>query len=466
MLAIICNWNKQAFLRGLLTSLRQLGGTPFDILVVDNASTDGSPQMVREEFPEANLHETGANLGGTGGFNAGMSWGLRSNTNYDFFWLLDNDVEVHPHALDALLDAINEDAKIALAGSAVLLLNNAEHVQEMGAVVNWETGDLERAGEGPLANLDRPKTFKVDYCAACSLLARVEAIREVGIWDPGYFVYWDDIDWGVRMRRAGWRVVSTTESQVRHESFDNRRPTSGSAMDYLRYRNAYYFYWRFAPRGRRFSLLYSQFRTNLAFADSFELDGDHVGAKAMRRAITDVLHNNMGAPPWEEFKKATKQTEEKPQAAPAKLKRIALMLRDNPELGHKIHAHLAKEYGEAEIETLIFTRSREMQRENFPRSRFLNMDTFPRRLALAFSLPFRYDAIVAPAFLPRFLFEKFVAWNIRVGEDMSFETRRRSLREIIRLAFRRQMITLQAAYYALRLAFKKPPEIDYHHWRE
>ena len=119
VLAIIVNWNKRAALDRLLGSLPLAGATPFDVVVVDNASTDDSVAFVRENYPSVAIVENAENLGGTGGFNSGLRYGLLHPNNYRYFWLLDNDVIAQRNCLDALMQAINTDPKIGLVGSTV-----------------------------------------------------------------------------------------------------------------------------------------------------------------------------------------------------------------------------------------------------------------------------------------------------------------------------------------------------------
>ena len=108
ILAIVVNWNKRAALETMLGSLRASTALEFDTVVVDNASTDDSVAMVREKFPWTEIIENPENLGGTGGFNRGMRYGLNHPKQYDFLWLLDNDVLVHPGALEGLLAAMKQ----------------------------------------------------------------------------------------------------------------------------------------------------------------------------------------------------------------------------------------------------------------------------------------------------------------------------------------------------------------------
>jgi GT2 family glycosyltransferase len=233
------NWNKRDAVVRLLNSLPHASTIPFDVTMVDNASTDDSLSFVRQHFPHVHIVENAENLGGTGGFNSGLKYGLNHPAGYEFFWLLDNDVVAHVGCLDALVEPM-KDPKVGLVGSTVTLVDDMSHVQEVGACIDWSTGAPERIAEGPLSKLERPRLYNVDYVAACSLLARVSAVREVGLWDPNYFLMWDDMEWGIRFNRAGWKVVATTESLIGHESFDKRRSAAPIASAYLWNRNAYY----------------------------------------------------------------------------------------------------------------------------------------------------------------------------------------------------------------------------------
>ncbi|MDK2970411.1 MAG: hypothetical protein PWP23_166 [Candidatus Sumerlaeota bacterium] len=467
ILAIIVNWNKRDYLQNLLRSLRELGGTPFDIVVVDNASTDGSPEMVKSEFPECELVETGENLGGTGGFNAGMTYGLRSEKDYDFFWLLDNDVIVHKGALDGLLAPMLEDEKIGIVGSTILVLDDETEVQEIGGRMNWKTVGLDKNAEGFLEDIPRPHLYESDYVAACSLLARVSAVRKVGIWDPVYFVTWDDVEWGVRFKRAGYRVVATTESLIRHESFDNRRAKSGPAVKYLCERNCLYFAWRFAPPKKLRGLFFYHMRLALSAAENLEADGRPAEAKALRLAIKDFLDGRMGKPPQVLFEKSAPAPPPPPMTSAQKraIKRIGLMMFDNPEVTRTIGRKLQQEFPRARIDVLLFADKESLLRERLPNRRLFSVRTFPQRARVAWIAATQYDALAAPSFFHGFLFEEFAPYSLRFADDLTWTAEKRDLTKVVGLAFRRARAVALAAWYTLRATRLRPSKVDYHFYK-
>ena len=102
---IIVNWNKKNDVLDLINDLSGIAEPSFDIFVVDNASTDGSPEAIRNRFPHVHLIINKENLGGTGGFNTGVDHILKLG-GYDYIWLLDNDAKIKNDTLTELVRAI------------------------------------------------------------------------------------------------------------------------------------------------------------------------------------------------------------------------------------------------------------------------------------------------------------------------------------------------------------------------
>ncbi|MBX3730496.1 MAG: glycosyltransferase family 2 protein [Candidatus Sumerlaeia bacterium] len=461
------NWNKRDYLRNLLGSLRTLGGTPFDIVVVDNASTDGSPDMVRTEFPECALVETGRNVGGSGGFNAGMLHGLAHPKKYHFFWLMDNDIVVKPGALDALLEQMLSDRRIAVVGSAILVLGEEGQVQEIGARVNWVECSMPKNGEGPFAEVPRPHVYECDYASACSCLARVSAIRKVGIWDPDYFVQMDDIEWGARLKRAGYRIVATTESQVCHERFDDRRATQGPAMSYLVARNWFHLFRKNAPRATVHASLRKLFRLFLAGADNAESAGRHGEAFAYRLALRDFLEGRRGAPPQELFAfKPPADADKALTHVPAgRVRRIALMTFDNPEMTLAMAKRLKREFPGAKVETILFDPKPYMASAPLPGKRILTIRSLRQRIQVGLAMALRYDVVASPRHGQHFIFKELAPLQILFEPDTSWKAYARQPRRLIARAINRVRTPMLAEKYARQALARPVPPVNYHPFR-
>jgi len=142
---IIVTWNKKNYVIDLLRSLEALNYAHdrLDVLVVDNASSDGTVEALKADFPAIQLLENKENLGGTGGFNTGLQWAAGQPPDaYDYLWLLDNDVQVHQDALLELVAILDTHKDVAVAGSTMMQLDFPWRINEMGAYVDRGCGRL------------------------------------------------------------------------------------------------------------------------------------------------------------------------------------------------------------------------------------------------------------------------------------------------------------------------------------
>jgi GT2 family glycosyltransferase len=248
VLVIIVTWNKQEYLLQLLQSLSQLNYPEHrrDLLVVDNASDDGTVALIKAQFPHVRVLCNAENLGGTGGFNTGLQWGIdQPPGDYDYFWLLDNDVVVHRNALADLVDTLQRETDAAIAGSTMMQLDYPYRINEMGAFVDRVRGDLLfhrhrqkvaawsgrpltelLSGDGDLSRLiDHCAPYlDVDYVAAASLLVRESVVRQAGLWRD-YFIHYDDVEWCLRISGMGYRVLVSARSLIWHLSAVAKVPT-------------------------------------------------------------------------------------------------------------------------------------------------------------------------------------------------------------------------------------------------
>ncbi|NWF97483.1 MAG: glycosyltransferase family 2 protein [Nitrospirae bacterium] len=234
---VIVNWNKKEFVLRLLTQLQMIDYDNFDIIIVDNASTDGSVEAIRERFPNLKLIVNKENLGGTGGFNTGMRYFLKNNNFvYKYIWLLDNDAEVEIDTLKELVKAMEEDEKIGIAGSRIIDINSRDITIEAGAFFRWDTIGVKPLFRNKKNIQFSHKTYEVDYVAICSALVRTKAIEEAGFMDDRFFIFWDDMDWGLQFKKNNFKVVSVFTSVAYHPAFTEKR--SPLVDFYYGYRNA------------------------------------------------------------------------------------------------------------------------------------------------------------------------------------------------------------------------------------
>lgn len=288
---VIVNWNKKADVLALLQGLRQLDYESYQIFVVDNASTDGSVEAIRAHHPHVNLVINTENRGGAGGFNSGMEAVLK-HAEFEYIWLLDNDAAVEPDALRRLVEVMDGDQAIALAGSRILDSEERGVTVEVGAMVRRDTigvVPLERNRRGPIDESPRD----VDYVAICSALARVSALAKVGLLDERLFLFWDDMDWGLAFRDQGFRVVAVPRSVAYHPSFTERRrgvPTNF----YYGIRNPLLVYTKHCTPLNRLRVFFSYFIGYVKMVTFLRLNRQHDEARAALAALRDFCANRWG----------------------------------------------------------------------------------------------------------------------------------------------------------------------------
>ncbi len=219
---VIVNWNKKEFVISLLSSLSDLDYSNFDVIVVDNASSDDSVKAIKSKFADITLIENSENLGGTGGFNTGLEYALEKDI-YQYIWLLDNDVNLRTDTLTNLIKPMEEDKQVGIAGSRIVDLNNKDMTVECGSVFRKDIIAVEPIYRNK-KNLDTEhKIVDVDYVAICSALVRSSALQRTGIMDIRHFFFWDDMDWGLQFKKYGYRVVAIPDSVVYHPAFTEKR---------------------------------------------------------------------------------------------------------------------------------------------------------------------------------------------------------------------------------------------------
>ncbi|HNW92911.1 MAG TPA: glycosyltransferase family 2 protein [bacterium] len=240
---VICHHNRPGVLGPLLDSLRaQTAAGELAIFLVDNGSTDGSAAEA-VAYPEVTVLATGANRGGTGGFNFGLAE-VQRRGGWDAVLLLDNDVTLAPGAVAAMQEVLDTRPRAGMVTGTVYFAHERELIQETGALLIPATGDLlprfhRRYDDGSYVD-----TVAVDYAGACLLMVRGATLAQIGLMDDSYFLYWDDIDWCCRARAAGWDVIAAPAAKCWHRGGLNVRRTTG--YHYYKLRNRLRFWKRWA----------------------------------------------------------------------------------------------------------------------------------------------------------------------------------------------------------------------------
>ena len=229
---IVLNWNGREYLAECLTSLRALDyAGPYEIVLVDNDSTDGSVEYVRQAFPEVHIVVSPSNLGFGGGNNLGVQ-----EVASEAVAFLNNDARVEPSWLTELVAVLTSGPEVAAAGGKILSWD--------GRWIDFLAGGSTLTGFGVQLgyreSADGQSAESKDILAPCggSMIAWRERFLEVGGFDADYFLFYEDVDLGWRFWLRGWRVRSAPRSVAYHRHHGSTARIADQRVAVLYERNA------------------------------------------------------------------------------------------------------------------------------------------------------------------------------------------------------------------------------------
>lgn len=224
---VICNYNKKDFVVECVKSLKKQTVTDFDIYVVDNASIDGSAEFLSSMFgKEIMLICNEENLGGSGGFNSGIREVM--GKSYEYVMLLDNDVVLAEDCVEKSIEIMRTHPDIGMLGCEILKMDYPDRIQEFGPTINYNIMNFELNHGGEIDKGQLPEIADCDYVPACAMVVRREVVEKIGLMPQENFIYYDDITWGVRCRRANYRVAVTSLAKAWHKGGAAINPTTFS----------------------------------------------------------------------------------------------------------------------------------------------------------------------------------------------------------------------------------------------
>ncbi len=212
---ILVNWNGKSVTLECLESLKHVSYANRSVLVVDNASSDGSQEEIAERFPEVILLRMDENLRFAGGNNAGIRYALRHGA--DMVLLLNNDTTVAPGFLEPLVRRLQSSPGIGMTTPKILYEADPKRVWFAGASISFWSGTMKHIGirEMDGGQFDEPR--ESDYATGCCALTTRAVIESVGVLDESFFMYGEDADWSMRIRRSGLRIMYEPASVIWHK---------------------------------------------------------------------------------------------------------------------------------------------------------------------------------------------------------------------------------------------------------
>jgi GT2 family glycosyltransferase len=242
VVSVIVNWNGKEDLCECLDSLVHVEYEPFSIVVVDNGSSDGSVVFVSTHYPDVDIISLPYNRGYAFGLNTGILRALEKKADYIF--ILNNDTVIEPMAISKLIEVMESDNTIGIAAPKVLYYHKRTKIFSLGdRSYSWlplPIGFGYRKRDRPAYN----KIMEFDYVTGCAMMVRSEVFHKVGLFDPSYFMYYEDADFCRRTREKGYRIVCVGHAKVYHKAAQS----AGKSKEFfvrIRARNRARFYRRY-----------------------------------------------------------------------------------------------------------------------------------------------------------------------------------------------------------------------------
>ena len=253
LFVIVLNWNGESVIEPCLRSLLSVRGVDLRIIVVDNDSDDGSPEIVRQKFPGVELIVNDSNLLFAEGNNVGVRRATELGGRY--FLLLNNDTVVDPGFALPMLETMRRDGSVGIVGPQICYFDDPERIWYGGGgfyPLIW----IPRHMDIRRLNTEVSRTAgETAYVTGCALMFRLELVQDIGLLDPSYGMYCEDVDFCQRAREKGWMCRYEPSARVWH------KVSAGSGGGFTPYKmehrlaSTYRLFSRFKPLWWRILLL-------------------------------------------------------------------------------------------------------------------------------------------------------------------------------------------------------------------
>ena len=212
---ILLNWNGGADTLPCIASLKRGTVQPWRIVVVDNASTDTSPDDIARAHPDVELIRNPTNIGFAPGHNLGIRRLLENGA--DLIWVLNNDTDVAPDCLERLLQTLDGDPGIGAISAKILYANPPDQIWYAGGT--WNPRSLQAGHRGQFetdhGQYDSPGD--TPFISGCCMLIRRATLERVGLFANEFFIYMEDTDWCRRAARLGVRLYYEPAARLIHK---------------------------------------------------------------------------------------------------------------------------------------------------------------------------------------------------------------------------------------------------------
>lgn len=291
---VLLNWNGFSYTADCLKSLARLNrsGCEVTTVVVDNHSQDGSVAKIRKMFPGVVTLPQERNLGYAGGNNVGFRYALQNKVGY--VWVLNNDTLVHEQALAELVRYVDRPG-VGVLGAKIYFADGKEYhknrykKEERGKVIWYAGGKIDWAnmyashrGVDEVDTGQYEQVSDTDFVTGCSFFAPVRVLQQTGVFDEKFYMYLEDLDLCMRIKRRGYRLIYVPQAVIWHINAGSSGGSGSRLHEYYQTRNRLLVGMRYAPVRTKISLIREAAKMLIT------------GSTVTRKAVLDFLFMKYG----------------------------------------------------------------------------------------------------------------------------------------------------------------------------
>jgi GT2 family glycosyltransferase len=231
---VILNWNGGEDILDCLQSVFESTHKAIAVAIVDNGSVDGSTKEIRSRYPEVHFIVNSQNLGFARGSNQGMRWALGEGIQYVL--LLNGDARLGPDAVAELL-AVTQEEEDSVVACPRIYLEGSDRLWFAYGIVKLWAGLFQNPAFNQTDSAEWSEPRDMEYASGCCMLIPAKILRQAGMLDESFFAYCEDIDFSLRVRKAGFRLRYVPSALLWHGSSGQTNRTRTARYRYLATRN-------------------------------------------------------------------------------------------------------------------------------------------------------------------------------------------------------------------------------------
>jgi len=228
---IIVNWKQYQLTKLCLYSLQKIKYDNYQIILIDNESNPKELKKIKNQFDKIITFPNQKNLGFTGANNVGIEYAIKND--FEYVMLINNDTEVEKNFINPLIEVLEKNQNFGAAQPLILNYYNRNKV--------WSAGGFLNKFFGYTYVIKSPEGIKknIDWITGCCFFLRTDVIKKIGLLDEKFFAYYEDVDWSIRIKNAGYDLAFVKSSVVYHHGSKSSKNESneGTLSPFVHYLN-------------------------------------------------------------------------------------------------------------------------------------------------------------------------------------------------------------------------------------